>query len=162
MQIADKTVVGLDYKLTIDDGVLVDASDKGQPLFYLHGVGQLIPGLERELLGLSAGDSKTVVVKPEDGYGVRDDERMHNVPKAQFGENAAFELGHPVMAQSPDGHQIQGRISEIHADHVIVDFNHELAGKELTFNVTVAAVRAPTEDELKHGHAHGADGHAQH
>ena len=84
MQIAKKCAVAIDYKLTLDDGTVVDASEKGEPLWYLHGAGNIIPGLEKHLEGLTNGDARKVTVSPEEGYGTYDAARIHSVPKAQF------------------------------------------------------------------------------
>lgn len=157
--IAANKAVALHYKLTIDDGIVVDASDREAPLWYLHGNGNLIPGLENELNGLEVGAKKTVVVKPEDGYGVRDPERVQQVPKEQFPPGTSFELGDHVEAQTPDGHSIRARVTAVAPKKVTVDFNHELAGKTLNFDVEVIDVRAASKDEIAHGHVHGPGGH---
>jgi FKBP-type peptidyl-prolyl cis-trans isomerase SlyD len=157
--IAKDRAVGLDYVLKIDDGVVVDASGKGDPIWYIHGHGNLVPGLERAIEGLNAGDSKIVEVTPAEGYGDRDESRVHTVPKDQFAAGATFELGSQISATSPEGHQVPGKIIGVEAKTVQVDFNHELAGKTLTFEITVSDVRAATADELSHGHVHGPGGH---
>lgn len=159
MQVSDKKAVALDYTLTIDDGIVVDASEKGSPLWYLHGAANIIPGLERELEGLEVGAKKTVVVAPEDGYGVRDEEKVHEVPKDQFPPDTTFELGDTVVAHAPDGGQVHARISAIGASSVSVDFNHQLAGKTLTFEIAIAEIRDASDEELQHGHIHGPGGH---
>lgn len=159
MQVAEKKAVALEYELTIDGGIVVDKSDKGEPLWYLHGVGNLIPGLEKELLGMSAGDEKTVVVPADEGYGTYQEERVHHVPKDQFPPDTSFEIGDRVVAQAPDGSALPARITAIEPKQVTLDFNHDLAGKELTFKVKVAEVREPSKEELDHGHVHGPGGH---
>lgn len=162
MQVAKNTAVAIEYTLTIDDGIVVDTSQGGPPLWYLHGAGNLIPGLERELEGLAPGEEKTVVVPFEEGYGEWEDERVHQVPKTQFPEGTTFQVGDRVYAQGPQGQQIPGRITAVGPKEVTVDFNHELAGKELTFQVRIADVREATKDEIAHGHVHGPDGHHDH
>ena len=159
MKIADKTVVAMDYRLTIDDGIIVDASEKGQPLVYLHGAGNIIPGLERELEGLEPGDKKTVVVAPADGYGERDPSKVHTVRKNQFPEGTTFDLGDHVQAKGTDGQTLPARVVGINPAKVTLDFNHELAGQELTFDVVIDSVREATAEELQHGHVHGPGGH---
>ena len=159
MQVANKKAVALHYKLTIDDGIVVDASERDQPLWYLHGVGNLIPGLEKELLGMTSGDKKSVVVAPAEGYGERDPERVQQVPKDQFPKGSKLELGDHVEAQTPDGRNIRARIVAVAPRMVTVDFNHELAGKTLNFAVEVLEVRDASKDELAHGHVHGPGGH---
>jgi len=159
MQIAKKCAVAIEYKLTIDDGIVVDASEKDEPLWYLHGSGNIIPGLERALEGLEKGAKKTVVVNADDGYGAYDKTKVHVVPKTQFPPDGKFEIGDRVVATSPNGDEVPARIASIEAKSVTLDFNHELAGKTLTFEIAVADVRAATKDELKHGHVHGPGGH---
>jgi FKBP-type peptidyl-prolyl cis-trans isomerase SlyD len=158
MQVKKSCAVAIDYKLTIDDGIVVDASEKGQPLWYLHGAGNIIPGLEKQLEGLSVGDKKKVVVPPEEGYGTFDAARIHAVPKAQFPQGN-YTVGEHIIATAPDGTEVPARITATDAKTITLDFNHELAGKTLTFDITVAEVRAATKDEMKHGHIHGPGGH---
>ncbi len=158
MQVKKSCAVAIDYKLTIDDGIVVDASEKGQPLWYLHGAGNIIPGLEKQLEGLGAGDKKKVVVTPEEGYGTFDAAKIHSVPKAQFPQGS-YTLGEHIIATAPDGTEVPARITATDAKNITLDFNHELAGKTLTFDITVAEVRAATKDEMKHGHVHGPGGH---
>jgi FKBP-type peptidyl-prolyl cis-trans isomerase SlyD len=158
MQIAKKCAVAIDYKLTIDDGIVVDASEKGEPLWYLHGAGNIIPGLEKALEGLSPGDKKTVVVSAEEGYGVYDKTKIHVVPKTQFPKEGKFEVGDRVVATSPNGDEVPARITAIEPKSITLDFNHELAGKQLTFDITVSEVRESSKDEQKHGHVHGPGG----
>ncbi len=159
MQVGNKKAVALHYKLTIDDGIVVDASEKDAPLWYLHGIGNIIPGLESELDGMEVGGKKTVVVSPENGYGVRDQERVQQVPKDQFPPGTSFELGDHVEAQAPDGSAIRARVTALTPKMVTVDFNHELAGKTLNFDVEVLEIRDASKEELAHGHIHGPGGH---
>lgn len=159
MQIAKNRAVAIEYTLTIDDGIVVDASEQGEPLWYLHGADNIIPGLEKELEGLEPGSEKTVVVSAEEGYGEYSDERVHRVPKSQFPPDSSFQVGDRVFAHSPDGQQIPARITAVDPKEVTVDFNHELAGKQLTFQIKVAEVRDATKDEMQHGHVHGPGDH---
>lgn len=159
MQIAKNQAVAIDYTLTIDDGIVVDASDAGAPLWYLHGAQNIISGLENELEGLEVGAEKTVEVAPAEGYGEYDADRVHRVPKSQFPADTSFRVGDQVYGRSPDGQEIPARIKAVDAQEVTVDFNHELAGKTLTFKVKVAEIREATKEELQHGHVHGPGGH---
>ncbi len=161
MQIAKKRAAAIDYKLTIDDGIVVDASEKGEPLWYLHGAGNLIPGLERELEGMQKGDAKKVVVPPEDGYGTYDQQKVHAIPRTQF-PPGSYTVGETVIATTPDGTEVPARVTAADTRSITLDFNHELAGKTLTFEVAVQEVREATKDELKHGHIHGPHGHDHH
>jgi len=159
MHISKNSVVAIDYKLTIEGGIIVDASEKGAPLVYLHGIGNLIPGLEKALEGLEAGAEKKVVVEAKDGYGEYEDEKVREVPKTQFPDDATFQVGDRVTAHSPDGQAIEARIKLISPENVTLDFNPELAGKTLNFDVKVVEVRAASKEELAHGHVHGPGGH---
>lgn len=161
MQIGKKSAVAIDYVLTIDGGFVVDASEKGHPLWYLHGADNIIPGLEKALDGLKAGDQKTVEVKPEEGYGPYHQDRVHQVPKNRF-PAGTYNVGDHVTATAPDGTEMDAKITAMDGKNYTLDFNHELAGKTLTFKVTVAEVRAATKDELSHGHVHGPGGHHHH
>ena len=154
MKIENGKVVALDYVLKLDDGIVVDASEKGSPLLYLHGHQNIIPGLESELSGLTSGDSKDVSVAPADGYGEYESELLQRAPKDRFPEGSHFNLGDEVSAQDPEGNVRHGRITEINSDEVVVDFNHMLAGKTLNFSVTVGEVRDASEKEIAHGHVH--------
>ncbi|MCP4502631.1 MAG: peptidylprolyl isomerase [Deltaproteobacteria bacterium] len=158
MSIVKDSAAAIVYKLTIAGGVVVDANTKEEPLWYLQGHGNLIPGLENELLGMSAGDTKKVVVQAADGYGVKDPEKRIQVPKVQFPPDTTFELGDHVEANEGDG-QGSARIVGIGSKEITLDFNHELAGKVLTFDVEVLEVREATEEELAHGHVHGPGAH---
>jgi len=158
MQIAKKRAAAIDYKLTIDGGIVVDASEKGQPLWYLHGAGNLIPGLERELEGMQKGDAKTVVVKPENNYDIVDTQKIHSIPHAQF-PTSNYNVNKMVIATAPDGTEVPARITAADTKSITLDFNHELAGKTLTFEIAVQEVRDASKEELKHGHVHGPGGH---
>jgi FKBP-type peptidyl-prolyl cis-trans isomerase SlyD len=152
MQIAKDTVVSIHYTLKDDAGKVLDSSDGGEPLAYLHGNGNLIPGLESELEGKTAGAKLEVKVLPKDGYGEQDPQLVHQVPKRQFeGEVAVgqrFHAGPSVVT-----------VTKILGDMVTVDGNHPLAGQNLHFKVEVMDVRAASAEELDHGHVHGAGGH---
>ena len=162
MKITKNKVVALQYVLKLDDGIVVDASDENQPLMYLHGHQNIIPGLENELENLEAGAQKEVKVAPEEGYGVRIEDLVQNAPKARFPEGSTFTLGDEISAQDPEGLVRHGRIIEINAEDVVVDFNHMLAGKTLNFSVTVKEIREATSEEIAHGHVHGPGGHHHH
>lgn len=161
-RIAKDTVVSLEYKLTDDAGEELDRSEPGEPLAYLHGHGQIVPGLEGALEGRGAGDAFDVKVAPEDGYGVHDDEGVFKIPRAKLPEGVTPEVGMELASRTPDGHIMRFRLVALAADHVVADANHPLAGKSLHFSVKVVEVRAATAEELAHGHVHGAGGHHHH
>ncbi len=153
MTIQKDRVVSIDYELKDASGVLIDRSE-GEPLSYLHGNDNLIPGLERQLEGKKAGDKVNCVIAPTDGYGERDTELVFEVSKSNFAEPEKIEPGMQFQAQQEDGVHIVTVVS-VEGENVKVDANHPLAGKDLHFNVTVKDVREASEEELSHGHVHG-------
>lgn len=162
MKVSKDCVVSLEYRLHLGDGKTVDSSAPGKPLAYIHGRGQIVPGLEGQLAGLSAGDAKQVVVVPAQGYGEHDARGLQEVPRTMFPPGAPLEPGLSISAQTADGDVIPITIRELKGDTVVVDLNHPLAGKTLHFDVTVHEVRAATAEELEHGHAHGPGGAHEH
>ncbi|MFZ2209082.1 MAG: peptidylprolyl isomerase [Porticoccaceae bacterium] len=156
--IALQSVVAIHYTLTDDGGVILDASQPGQPLVYLHGAGNIIPGLEQQLLGRAPGEQFTAVIPAAAAYGERDADMVQHVPRDMFREDQEIEIGMRFSGNTPQG-QITVVVTEIEGDTVTLDGNHPLAGMTLHFNVTVDSVRAATEQELLHGHVHGAGGH---
>ncbi|HYO64750.1 MAG TPA: peptidylprolyl isomerase [Archangium sp.] len=158
MKVSKDSVVSLEYRLHLGDGQVVDESEPGQPLAYMHGRGQIVPGLEGQLEGMSAGESKKVVVPPAQGYGEHDPRGMQEVPREMFPPNAQLQPGVTISAQTADGDVIPITIRELKGDKVVVDLNHPMAGKTLHFDITVREVRAATDEEKEHGHAHGPGG----
>ena len=159
MKIANGTVVGIDYSLHLGDGQVIDASEPKEPLTYLHGEGQIVPGLEAALEGLEAGSKKQVVVEPAEGYGEHDDRGIQTVPRKAFPPDFEPEIGMSLTAEGPGGEAVPFSVREVRPDEVVIDLNHPLAGKTLHFDVTVRDVRQATDEELSHGHAHGEGGH---
>ena len=161
MQIADRTVASFHYTLTNAAGEVIDASPAGQPLAYLHGAGNIVPGLEQAMEGRSAGDKFDVVVAPEEGYGPRHPQLIQSVPRDAFRGVENIEAGMQFEAQGGQGPMVV-TVTAVDADNVTVDGNHPLAGVALHFAVEVAEVRTATSEELEHGHVHGAGGHHHH
>lgn len=156
--IKNKSVVGISYVLTNSAGEELDRAEKNAPLYYLHGVGQIVPGLEKELTGLKVGDTKSVVVSPKEGYGeVNPDLRM-TLARTQFPKEQSVEAGMQFFA-SAGGEKLMLTVVEVKGDDVEVDGNHPLSGQTLNFKVEVVGVRDATEEELQHGHVHGPGGH---
>lgn len=153
MQIAKNAVVAIDYTLTDGDGQVLDTSQGRGPLAYLHGAGNIIPGLEKALEGKAEGEKVNVSVPPEEGYGQRDESLIQAVPKKMFAETAEPEPGMQFQAQGPDGARVL-TILKVEDDQVTVDANHPLAGQELNFDVAVVNVREASEEEIEHGHVH--------
>jgi FKBP-type peptidyl-prolyl cis-trans isomerase SlyD len=162
IKVTQNHVVSLDYRLQLDDGTVVDESEPGEPLLYLHGHGQIVPGLERAVEGMSAGEAKKVQVSPADGYGQRDDDKVEKVPRKNFPPDAELEPGAIMTAETDDGHMMQFVVLSVDPEMVVVDFNHPLAGRTLNFDITVREVRVATAEELSHGHVHGDDDHHHH
>ncbi|MBE9474256.1 MAG: peptidylprolyl isomerase [Chloroflexi bacterium] len=158
LKVADSVVVSLDYVLILDDDREIDRSDKNEPMEYLHGFDNIIPGLEEELNGMTVGDEKEVVVQPELGYGERDPDGMTEFPRDTFPGSLNLEVGEPVMMRDKDGGEsLQAYVSELRTDTVLLDFNHPLAGETLHFHIRIAGLREPTSEELAHGHVHHPD-----
>lgn len=153
MQVAKNAVVAIDYTLTDGDGQVLDTSEGRGPLAYLHGAGNIIPGLEKALEGKDEGEKVNVSVPPEEGYGQRDESLIQAVPKKMFAETAEPEPGMQFQAQGPDGARVL-TILKVEDEQVTVDANHPLAGQELNFDVAVVNVREASEEELEHGHVH--------
>lgn len=151
-QIGADTVVSIEYTLSGDDGTVIDSSQGSEPLTYLHGHGQLIPGLEQELEGRSLGDAVEVRIEAENGYGEHDPERLVEVPRDRF----EFDIseGDFVQAQQQDGTTVPFQVVGVEESTVTLDGNHPLAGKTLNFKVEVVDIRDATPEELDHGHAH--------
>jgi FKBP-type peptidyl-prolyl cis-trans isomerase SlyD len=156
MQIADNTVAELNYSLSVD-GQVVDESEEGHPLAYLHGNGNIISGLEKALTGKSTGDKLSVTLEPNDAYGEFDETLVLKVDRSQFSGVDNVEVGMQFEAEFPDGTQV-ATIQAIDGHEITIDGNHPLAGETLTFDVEVAGVRAATEEELVHRHVHGHGG----
>jgi FKBP-type peptidyl-prolyl cis-trans isomerase SlyD len=150
----------MNYTLRDDEGNVLDASE-GEPLEFLHGHSNIIPGLERELTGLKVGDKKKVSVTASDAYGEYDPELELTLEREQFKGEVPPE-GAMVELQSEDGDVIFGRVARVTDKEVVLDANHPLAGKRLHFDVEITSVRDASEDELSHGHPHGPDGHHHH
>lgn len=161
MQIAHQKVVSIHYTLTNVDGDIIDSSEGSEPLSYLHGFGNIIPGLENALTGRKVGDRFTVSVAPAEGYGERDDGMIQTVPRNAFHGVDEIQPGMQFQAQSPEGMQLVTVIG-VEEDEVILDGNHPMAGLTLNFAVEITAVRDATHEELDHGHVHGPGGHHHH
>ena len=157
MQIAAKTVVSFEYTLKDDAGAVLDTSEGGEPLTYLHGSGNIIPGLEKALEGKAAGDNLDLTVGPDEGYGRRDEKLIRNLPVRKLSDKNPV-AGRRCRAQLEEGVAVV-MVTSVKGDYATVDANHPLADKTLHFSVKVTEVRAATEEEITHGHVHGAGGH---
>lgn len=156
MQIAQNSVVAFHYTLTNDAGEVLDSSEGREPLTYLHGAGNIIPGLEKELEGSAAGEKMVVKVTPEEGYGEVQDQLMQEVPMDAFQGVESVEPGMQFQAQTQGG-PLMVTVKKVEGDTVVVDGNHPLAGQHLNFDVEIAHVREASSEEIEHGHVHGED-----
>ncbi|MFK7741881.1 MAG: peptidylprolyl isomerase [Planctomycetota bacterium] len=157
--IADGHVVTLHYRLTLDDGSIADESFGGEPLVYLHGAQNIVPGLERQLAGRNVGDKTDVAVPAAEGYGEYDPTLDQTVPRSAFPAEAQLQAGVAFQARDQRNQPITLWIRKIDGDEITVSPNHPMAGQNLNFAVEVVDVREATEQEKTHGHSHGAEGH---
>jgi FKBP-type peptidyl-prolyl cis-trans isomerase SlyD len=154
-------VVSFHYTLKDSSGEVLEDSRSDEPMSYLEGVGQIIPGLEKELRGMKKGDKKSVNVKAVDAYGDYDDGLVAEVPRASIPKKDV-EVGDQFHAQGEDGHPRIVTVTEVNDKAVTVDGNHPLSGQDLNFDVEITDVRDATKEEIEHGHAHGPGGHHDH
>lgn len=160
MKVGKGKVVTMSYLLTNSQGEELDRSETGQPLMYMHGYGQLVPGLESNLEGLEKGDKpQKIRVEPGEAYGEVRDDLILTVRREQFPKDVEIKSGMQFWAQSPEGEQHPFLVTAVGIEEVEVDGNHPLAGETLFFDIEIHDVREATEEELAHGHAHGPGGH---
>lgn len=154
MKITANKVAAIHYTLRDNEGNVLDSSEGQEPLYYIHGIGNLIPGMEEGLEGKSKGDKFQIKVAPEKGYGEKSDEMVQKVPRSAFGEQ---EIKPGMKFSTQHGEVIT--VTHVGLEEITVDANHPLAGVELNFDVEVMDVRDASADELAHGHVHGPGGH---
>jgi FKBP-type peptidyl-prolyl cis-trans isomerase SlyD len=163
MQIAKNTVVSMHYKVATAEGEHIDASTPEQPLVFIAGAGNIIPGLDKAIAGKQAGDKVEAVIPPAEAYGEHDSELDLVVAKGAFPKDAHKHLapGFRFRADHPkqEGAVTMFTVHKIEGEEVFVSGNHELAGKTLNFQVEIVSVRAASAEELAHGHVHGEGGH---
>ncbi|MFD1384705.1 peptidylprolyl isomerase [Rhodanobacter aciditrophus] len=158
MQIAQNTVVSMHYTLKDENGEVLDSSAGQEPLVFLSGARNIIEGLDNALQGKAAGDAMQVEVSAEEGYGPVHQELIQKVPRENFQGVDSIEVGMQFMAQTPNGQQPVTVIG-VEEDGILLDGNHPLAGKSLSFEVEVVEVREASAEEIEHGHVHGEGGH---
>lgn len=152
--IGNNTVVSVKYTLTNDAGEVLDRSEDSQPMNYLHGAGNIIPGLEKAMVGKGQGDAFQVRVEPAEAYGDVDPEGMKIIERKAFEGVESIEPGMAFEAQAPDGTSKRIFIKKVEGDQVTIDTNHPLAGVPLNFDIEIMSVREATEEERSHGHVH--------
>jgi FKBP-type peptidyl-prolyl cis-trans isomerase SlyD len=157
MPIEKDSVVTFHYRLSVGDQQVED-SHEGEPLSYLHGHGNIIPGLESEMAGKAAGDSFSATIPPELAYGLRRADAVARVQMKHVLTKGRLEPGQPIMVNTENGPR-QVRVVKPGKFVVDVDANHPMAGATLNFAIEIVDVRAASEEELAHGHVHGAGGH---
>jgi FKBP-type peptidyl-prolyl cis-trans isomerase SlyD len=154
MQITKHKVASIHYTLTDNDGKILDSSSGREPLTYIQGIGNLIPGMEEGLEGKSKGEKLSLKISPEKGYGVKDEALTQRVPRTAFGGQ---EVKVGMQFQTNQGGVVT--VTHVGLSEITVDANHPLAGVELNFAVEIMDIRPATEDEIAHGHVHGPGGH---
>lgn len=161
--VEDDLVITMDYSLSID-GEVIDSSEgeDNDPIIFLQGAGQIIPGLEKSINGLKIGDKKIITVDPKDGYGEIDPESIVEIPKEEFPADFPLELGVEITVNADDedeegDDEMEATIIAVNDHTVTLDFNHPLAGKTLNFDVHIIDIREATPEEIEHGHVHGDD-----
>jgi len=158
MQIENNKVVTIHYVLKNDKEEVIDSSKEHGPLSFIQGMGQMIPGLEKELKGKEAGTQFNATILPEDAYGKREEHQVQTVPLTSFKDPENLEPGIHINLQTEEGPQMATIVS-LDETEATIDMNHPLADQTLFFDVDVVEVREATEEELAHGHVHGPGGH---
>lgn len=158
MQVTKHNVVLINYTLKNDSGEVLDTSSGGDPLGYIHGIGNLIPGLENALEGKKKGDQLQVSIAPADAYGQKEAANIKAVPRNQFPDPNSLEVGMQFEADLGEGPRVF-TITGLEDGEVMLDGNHPLAGETLHFSVEVLDIRKATAEEISHGHVHGHGGH---
>lgn len=158
MQVSKNKVVSIGFKLTDADGTLIDESSTEEPLMFIQGIGSFIPAVESALEGKESGAELKVTVTPEEGFGHRDEELVHSVPKDRFQSGGDLEVGMQVQGQDDQGTPAIFTVVKVEESSVTLDGNHPLAGMTLNFDVKVGEIRDATAEELDHGHVHGPGG----
>lgn len=159
MQIEKNKVVSIWYTLTNNSGEVLDTNSGKQPLYFIQGIGNIIPGLEEALEGKATGDKMQVSIPPEKGYGLRNEQLVQKLPKNMFQGVEQIQPGMQFQAQSEQGGFQIITVTKVEGEEVHVDGNHPLAGETLNFDVEVEGIRDADQNELAHGHVHGPGGH---
>jgi FKBP-type peptidyl-prolyl cis-trans isomerase SlyD len=158
LTVQDNHVITLNYQLKNQEQQLIDSSDRDGPIVYLHGAKDILPGIEKAVLGLEVGGKAQVSIPPEEAYGDFDKTKIQEVPRSAFAGMDKVEVGMHVQEETPQG-PVVVTVTEVTDEVVTVDANHPLAGQTLHFDLEVAGVREASEEEISHGHVHGPDGH---
>jgi len=154
MKVEKDKVVSFHYTLTLDSGEVIDTSLERDPLTFIVGYQQIIPGLEQALLGMSVGDKKAVTVEPADAYGNRDENMIMSVSRDRIPGDVNLYEGLVLSGKNENGAIIEAIVKSFDDNNVVIDFNHPLSGKILNFDAEIVDIRDATSDELAHGHVH--------
>jgi FKBP-type peptidyl-prolyl cis-trans isomerase SlyD len=157
MTIKNKDIVSFHYTLTNDEGEKVESSLERDPMTYLHGANNIIPGLEKAIEGRSVGDEFKVVIQPADAYGEKKEANVQRIPSKRIKNARSLKPGQVLNLQTKQG-PVQVTVVKVGRFNIDVDANHPLAGQTLNFDVQITAVRDATEEEIAHGHVHGPEG----
>lgn len=158
MKIENKKVVGIEYTLKDRAGAVIDSNSGADPLYFIQGMGTIVPGLERAMNDKAAGESFDVEIKAAEGYGEYDSTRKRGIPRESVPHLSEAKPGMMLQAQGPEGASVV-TVAEVTDKEIVIDGNHPMAGKDLFFSIRIAEVREATEDELSHGHVHGPGEH---
>lgn len=139
--VQDGSIVYMEYTLSDDSGTMLESNVGKEPATFIQGAGQIVPGLEKELHGMKAGDRKKVKVKPEEGYGMPNRDAFQEIARERIPPEAQ-KAGATLTGQGPDGRMIPIRVHEVKEKTVIVDLNHPYAGKVLNYDVTIKDIKA--------------------
>ena len=159
LQVADGRVVLMHYRLEDGQGELIDSSEGEQPMDYLHGAGNIVPGLETALAGCKAGAHVSAKVAPADGYGEATELQPMAVPRSDFPDDIELDVGMQFFVEDDQGEAVPMWIDDVEENQVFITTQHPLAGVTLCFEIDVVSVRESTEEERAHGHPHGPEGH---
>ena len=152
-------IITISFILKDTDGNIIEATTKERPFSFISGGNQILPKLEENIGEMLIGSKRTVVLSPEEAYGVYDDTAIQEINRSEFPEDTDIQEGMTFIADAPDGQQLPFVIKSIVGENITIDFNHPLAGQTLSFDVELLTLRDATIEELSHGHAHGAGGH---
>lgn len=162
IKVEDNRVVALAYTLTDSEGAQLDEASAGEPLLYLHGHGNLMPGLEQALEGRGEGDRFEVELAPDDAFGPRAADAERTLPRDAFPDEVELEAGLELALEDDAGEVIPFWVKSVHDDRVVIDLNHPFAGRTVRFTGEVLKIRDASADELEHGHPHGMEGDEAH
>lgn len=157
LTVGPERVVSLQFVLRDTESTVLDESKEGEPLIYLHGVGALVPGLERALEGKKVGAKVEANLTAADAYGEYDPELSCTVARSDFPESADIDVGVLFEVSGPDGEAVVAQITKVEGEEITLDGNHPLAGQDLSFSVEIVEIRKATAEEIEHGHAHTPD-----